>query len=59
MREGYTKDEWRTGYVPTDENQSDLLTKPIPGGMKREKLVGKVLHHVYDRVNGLEFSNLN
>lgn len=39
VREGCAKDEWRTGYVPTDENQSDLLTKPLPGGMKREKLV--------------------
>lgn len=54
VREGCARDEWRAGCIPTDENQSDLLTKPVPAGKKREKLVAKVLHHVYDRgVNGV------
>jgi len=50
--------EWRTEHVPTDENQSDLLTKPLPAGIKRETLVAKVLHHVYDKVNGVEYGNI-
>jgi len=58
VREGCARDEWRTAYIPTDENQSDILTKPLPGGMKREKLVAKVLHHVYDKANGVEYGNI-
>jgi len=33
--------------------------KPIPGVMKREKLIGEFLHHVYDKVDVMKYSNLN
>jgi len=58
VREGCARDEWRTGYTRSEENQADLLSKPLPAGAKREKLVGKVLHHVYDKANGVEYDSL-
>jgi len=30
VREGCARDEWRTSYVNTHDNVSDLLTKPLP-----------------------------
>ena len=53
VREGCASDEWRTGYTSTTDNESDLLSKPLPSGGQREKLVNEVLHHVYDKVNGI------
>ena len=47
MREGVARDEWRTAYVNTNENEADLLTKPLPNGEKRRKFVKKVLHHIF------------
>ena len=44
--EGVAKDEWRVEYVSTDDNPSDLLSKPIHGGMKRNKFVRMLLHHI-------------
>jgi hypothetical protein len=32
VREGVAKDEWRTSYVNTHENEADLLTKLLPAG---------------------------
>lgn len=49
VREGVTRDEWRTAYVNTNENEADLLTKQLPAGEKRKKFVGRILHHVYER----------
>ena len=46
VREGAAKDEWRTAYVNTHLNPSDLLTKPLPAGEKRWLFVGMILHHV-------------
>ena len=51
VREGCARDEWRTGYVKSEENEADLLSKPLGGGLKREYLVNKVLSHVYDQAN--------
>ena len=45
---GVTCDEWRTSYVNTNENKSDLLTKVLPSGVKRRKFVCSMLHHIYD-----------
>ena len=42
------RDEWRTAYVNTHENPADLLTEPLPAGMKRNKFVMMLLHHIYD-----------
>ena len=31
-RKSVAKDEWRTTYIRTNDNASDLLTKPLTGG---------------------------
>ena len=46
VREGCTKDEWRTTYVNTHENPSDILTKPLPSEEKRLKFSRMLLHHL-------------
>ena len=47
IREGVARDEWRTAYIRSDENDSDLLTKLLPHGMERVKFVRRNLHHIY------------
>ena len=47
IREGVARDEWRTAYVNTHLNESDLLTKILPDGEKRRSFVRKLLHHVF------------
>jgi hypothetical protein len=47
VREGAARDEWRTSYVNTHDNEADLLTKLLPSGEKRKGFVGKVLHHIF------------
>ena len=47
VQEGTARDEWRTTYIETDENTSDILTKPLPSGEKRRKFCGRLLHHLY------------
>ena len=39
--------EWRTSYVNTHENESDLLTKVLPSGEKRKNFVRRILHHIF------------
>ena len=36
-REGVALDKWRTCYLHTDENVSDMMTKPLPPGEKRDR----------------------
>ena len=43
VREGVARDEWRTTYLNTNENEADLLTK-ILGGVKRKSFVRALLH---------------
>ena len=50
VREGCAKDEWRTSYVNTKDNPADILTKPIPSGELRARLVRKILYHLFDEV---------
>jgi hypothetical protein len=45
--EGAARDEWRTSYVNTHDNEADLLTKLLPAGEKRKGFVRRVLHHIY------------
>jgi hypothetical protein len=45
--EGAARDEWRTSYVNTDENEAGLLTKLLPSGEKRKGFVAKPLHHIF------------
>lgn len=47
VREGVAKDEWRTSYVNTHDNEADLLTKLLPFGEKRRRFVMNLLHHIY------------
>ncbi len=47
IREGAARDEWRTSYVNTHNNEADLLTKLLPSGEKREGFVRRLLHHIF------------
>jgi hypothetical protein len=47
VREGAARDEWRTTYVNTHDNEADLLTKLLPSGEKRKGFVRSVLHHIF------------
>lgn len=47
VHEGVSRNEWRTAYVNTKENEADLLTKVLPSGLKRECFVKNILHHVF------------
>ncbi len=47
VREGVARDEWRTSYVNTHDNESDLLTKTLLDGEKRRGFVRKLLHHIF------------
>ncbi len=47
VREGAARDEWRTSYVNTHDNESDLLTKLLPSGEKRRGFVRKLLHYIF------------
>ena len=44
--EGSARGEWRMAYVNTHDNKADLLTKPLPNGEKRRKLVRNLFHHI-------------
>ena len=44
VREGVARGEWMTGYVPSEHNTSDTLTKTVPAGEKRDRLVGNYLY---------------
>jgi hypothetical protein len=43
---GVPKDEWRTSYVYTHENEAHLLTMLLPAGEKRRGFVRNLLHHI-------------
>ena len=45
--DGVARDEWRTSYVSTNDNEADLLTKMLPAGAKREGFVRRMLHHIF------------
>ena len=47
IREGVARDEWRTTYINTHENEADLLTRQLPSGDKRMKSVRRMLHHIF------------
>ncbi len=46
VREGVANDEWRVAYIDTNNNPSDILTKSLPGGEKRTRFTGLVLHYI-------------
>ena len=45
--QGVARDEWRTSYVNTHDNEADLLTKQLPHGEKRKGFACNLLHHVF------------
>ena len=45
--EGIARDEWRTAYVNTCNNDADLLTKVLPSREKRKGFVRNLLHHIF------------
>ena len=47
VREGAARNEWRTSYVNTNDNESDLLTKLLPSGPKRWGFVRTLLRHIF------------
>ena len=46
VREGSARDVWRTGYVKSELNEADLLTKHLPFENKRKRFVRNILHHI-------------
>jgi hypothetical protein len=48
VRWAVAADELRVTHVSSEDNVADILTKPLPGGFKRDSLVSRVL---YDIVN--------
>ena len=44
IREGCSRDEWRTSYVKICDNIADLLTKSLPNGENCWHFVNKILH---------------
>ena len=47
VREGVARDEWRTAYIKSDDNDADLLTKKLPSGEKRKRFVRNLIHHIF------------
>ena len=45
--EGVARDEWRTSYVNTHDNEADLLTKQLPHREMRNCFVCNLLHHIF------------
>ena len=46
VKEVVATGEWLTGYEHMDKNVSDLLTKPVPGGERRNCLVHGVMYYI-------------
>jgi hypothetical protein len=46
VREGVAKSEWRTAYLNTHYNPSDMCTKSLPGGEKRTRFTSFILHYL-------------
>ena len=53
VREGVARDEWRTSYVNTHDNEADLLTKQLPHGENRKGFVSNLLHHIFGISGGV------
>ena len=47
VREGTTRNKWRTTYVSMHDNEADLLTKTLPSDEKRKGFVCNLLHHIF------------
>ena len=47
VREGVAKDEWRTGYVHTTFNPSDVMTKSIVNMQDSKRKIRMMLYDIY------------
>ena len=54
VREGSTRDEWKTSYINTHENEADLLIKFLPNGEKRKGFLRRFLHHMFHLSVGVD-----
>ena len=48
IRESVAMEECKTAHIRSEENPADLATKIIPGGMKRDHLVSKIIYDIAD-----------
>ena len=48
VRESVAMGESRVGHIRSEDNPADLATKFVPGGQKRDHLVGMLLHDICD-----------
>ena len=48
VREAVAMGECLIGHVSTHENPADIATKVLPGGQKRDHLIGLVLYDIVD-----------
>ena len=46
VREGVARKEWVTGYIKTDYNPSNISTKSLPAGQKRDSEVSLCLYDI-------------
>ena len=46
VREGVAKGEWVTGYIRSESNPSNILTKSLPAGAKRDAEVSLCLYDI-------------
>ena len=46
VREGVAKYEWVTGYIKIDVSPSNILTKSLPAGSKRDAEVALCLYDI-------------
>ena len=47
VREGCATDEWRTTYVKSNDNCSDICTKSLPAGINRKRKVRSIMYDIY------------
>ena len=48
VREGEARMEWMTGYVRSENNTSNTITKTVPTGEKHNSLIGNYLYEMQD-----------
>jgi hypothetical protein len=46
VRESYAMGESIIGHIPSMNNPADMCTRAVPGGQKRDHLIGLLLHDI-------------
>ena len=47
FREVVAQDEWRTVYINTGANLSNIMTKALPGGINRNRKFREIMYDIY------------